>query len=98
MKIEIDEKYLDKQDNMFFAMMDNLRKFLASYLTKDDKENIQMGYVSTMVLMRICANIGISLGFDKESFLTGCANMYDYEQLSINTDEQKKEISKTDLN
>ena len=93
MKLELDDKYNDKHQKLYLNLTNDIRKALAAHLTEEDKEDLQMGYISTMALMRIAANMAIALNISKDGFLIGCANMFKYEEHI-----EEKSIDKTDLN
>ena len=100
MNLEIDNIIFEKQQNMFSELKKSVITFFSSYLTETDKADASMGYISIIATLRVCANMAVMMGIDKEKFLVGCSNMYAYEEKD-NKEESvdiKKNIPNLDLN
>jgi len=68
MEEKLNDEMLIKQQKLYISLKKVLIKALTKILSNEDKEDMTVGYLSLMALIRVAANIAITFKMKKMRF------------------------------
>lgn len=88
--IKISDEYYERHQEIYLKMKSDLKSFLAETLTNDEKEDLNAAHMTIMSVLRIAANMSISLDIEPRAFIYASRQMYKAEEIVHKKNKENK--------
>lgn len=98
--LHISDEMFERHLQLYDRLTKAIRKELAEFLTEEEKSDLLMAYVTILTVLRVAANMTLSIGGNYDRFISGCVHIFSFEEIMYaeKNKTKKPEQKKSDLN